>query len=126
MPERRSEIKINVSEPGFTSMRGALSMAIADTFRRMLERNIDEGKVTLTVNLALLDDVESGSHGSNRIVRCPVIKHKIKASIIENSQTEGRVDTRGLEVTTNQYGEMIFREYGSKQMSIFNGDDNEE
>lgn len=126
MPERRSEIKINVSEPGFTSMREALSMAIADTFRRMLERNINKGKVTLTVNLTLLDDVESGSHGSNRIVRRPFIEHKIKASIAENSQTEGRIDTHGLEVTTNQYGEMIFREYGSKQMSIFDGDDNEE
>ena len=115
-------MEINVNGGSFAGMRGDLSRAIGETFLRMKETSASTGKVTLTITMALYDEIVEEENGKHRIAKLPLMKHKIKTNVARTMEVAGTADLQGLELETDESGRPVFREFG-RQMSMFDDEE---
>ena len=110
--------RIDTGNPIFYRMQEDLSEAINDTVKRMLRLGVNEGKVTCTLGITLIEEEITGSNGIARMAKTPVFEHKVKTAVSQGIQVSGEAQMRGTEIRLDQDGNPIFSKYGG-QMSLF-------
>lgn len=119
---------INTGNPIFFRMREDFDEGINDALKRMLRNGVDSGRVTCTLEITLVEEEISGTHGILRMAKTPVFAHKVKTSVSQGTQINGEAQMRGVEVRLDPDGNPACTKYGG-QMSLFEDeepDDEEE
>ena len=113
---------ITTGNPVFFRMREDFDEGINDALKRMLKNGVDFGKVTCTLEITLVEEEISGTHGILRMAKTPVFAHKVKTSVSQGMLINGETQMQGIEVRLDQEGNPFCSKYGG-QMTLF---DNEE
>lgn len=113
---------INTGNPIFYRMQEDFSEGLNDALKRMLRNGVNQGKVTCTVTIQLVEEEITGSHGMARMAKTPVFDHKVKTSVSQGTQIEGKALMRGVEIFLDEDGDPACRKYGG-QMSLFDEDE---
>ena len=114
--------RIDTANPIFYRMQEDFSEAINDTVKRMLRLGVNEGRVTCTLTITLVEEEITGSHGMARMAKTPVCEHKVTTAVSQGIQVSGEAQMRGTEIRLDQDGNPIFSKYGG-QMSLFDEDE---
>ena len=117
--------RIDTGNPIFYRMQEDFSEAINDTVKRMLRLGVNEGRVTCTLGITLIEEEITGSHGMARMAKTPVFEHKVKTAVSQGIQVSGEAQMRGTEIRLDQDGNPIFSKYGG-QMSLFDEEENDD
>ena len=117
--------RIDTANPIFYRMQEDLSAAINDTVKRMLKLGVNEGKVTCSLSITLIEEEISGTHGILRMAKTPIFEHKVKTAVSQGIQVSGETQMRGTEIRLDEEGTPVFSTYGG-QMSLFDEEDEED
>jgi len=116
---------INTGNPIFFRMREDFDEGINDALKRMLKNGVDFGKVTCTLEITLVEEEISGTHGILRMAKTPVFAHKVKTSVSQGTLINGEAKMRGVEVRLDPDGNPVCSKYGG-QMSLFDEEDQDD
>ena len=117
--------RIDTANPIFYRMQEDFSEAINDTVKRMLRLGVNEGRVTCTLTITLVEEEITGSHGMARMAKTPVFEHKVKTAASQGIQVSGEAQMRGTEIRLDQDGNPVFSNYGG-QMSLFDAEQDDD
>lgn len=116
---------ISTRHPIFCKMQEDFTEGINDALKRMLKNGVSEGRVTCTLDITMLEDEVTGTHGIERLAKTPIFQHKIKASVSQGILLNGKTNARGTEILTDHDGNLVFSEY-SRQMTLFDEESQED
>lgn len=116
---------ITTGNPVFFRMREDFDEGINDALKRMLKNGVDFGKVTCTLEITLVEEEISGTHGVLRIAKTPIFAHKVKTAVSQGTLINGETQMRGVEIRLDQDGNPFCSKYGG-QMTLFDEEEDQD
>ena len=117
--------RINTGNPIFYRMQEDFSEGLTDAITRMIRHGVNQGKVTCTITITLVEDEIMDERGLIRPVKTPVFEHRVKTAVSQGIKIEGNAQMRGTEIDLDEDGNPYYRRYGG-QMTLEDLEDDDE
>ena len=119
------EKKIHLYNRDFDEMRNMLDIAIQKTMKRMLEKEMDAGTITLKLDIGFQRDVvnDDNAPSGTRPAIHPEIDYKISFTLQHKGSADGDIIPKGSdELLVDGNGDffLVSKEEASGQLSMFN------
>lgn len=107
----------------FSSARSNFDLLMQELLEKMKTAESEEGSITLKVDLTLIEDLVDKSDGTVRVIRRPVIKHKVTTSVPLKNSLDSKNDIRMDLQWDDELQRYVLKNItGGTQRSIFDPD----
>ena len=122
------EQNLHINDSAFDSMRADTDIVLQRLIKNMVEKDSQEGKVTITIDVALKQDFvpnrDPKIEGETRRVLMPIISHKVGSVMQIKNEAKGSKNYDGMElVWDDEKGEYVLKPIANTdQMTIFDAE----
>ena len=122
------EQNLHINDSAFDSMRADTDIVLQRLIKNMVEKDSQEGKVTITIDVTLQQDFipnrDPKVEGETRRVLMPIISHKVGSVMQIKNEAKGSKNYDGMElVWDDEKGEYVLKPIANTdQMTIFDAE----
>ena len=122
------EQNLHISDSVFEGMRKDADVVLQRLIKNMVEKDSMEGKVTITIDLSLIQEfipnMDPSIEGETRRVLTPKISHKVGSVMQIKNETKGDKNCDGMELVFDpEKGEYVMKPIANtEQMTIFDAE----
>lgn len=122
------EKSLHINDDVFEKMRSDADVVLQRLLKNMVEKDSMEGKVTITIDLSLIQEfipnMDPSIEGETRRVLTPKISHKVGSVMQIKNETKGDKNCDGMElVFDSTKGEYVMKPIANtEQMTIFDAE----
>ena len=121
--EIRNWQEITLGGEIFDEVRAEFDVYLQKLFQKMNQNKMNEGTITLKVNVNMTDDFVMDEDGNHKRIEKPIFKHKITTDVQVKDSIDGKKDT-GMQIIYDEDLKRYVLKYVSRggQRSIFDPD----